>query len=848
MYQPKSLMDKAQVNLTDTSGAIAAARNKLPPDVRSTGVTAGRPVDMHMFPWLLPVSVAVVMVIFLICSFFHHHRRFLQQRRHASRHYLHEYRRVAGPIFSLAATLSATPGGGGGEQDDQPTSILTASALTKRLRRCYSWSPRIFKTKHHAGLRNNPSGLSASKKTSQLLDSRNSLGSIVQGLAPSSHKSPEDPAFPARVLEEIQALQKTTGLSEEKLNAELYAIAHWASLSQSSRRKSRSLVVTTSSGALATDHRQSEPDVTSLDHNTSQEVKIDIEMPPRSPDGKSVNSKPDLNISDVHATQTSGPEFLNENYTNPQFSPQDARDSVLYPPTPEADGSTKPDSTNADMVPTIQITPTTDEAYTNSNTSFYRAAPWHTDVTEENNNDAISCKIKGHTRDLEPSAHIIIPGVPAHDPHQIYITNTQDQIPGNAIHNQVYKPKRHDKVSRHDPIPSNIVLKQSSKLTRHESLKRHNFTSNTRKATNCYQPATNLSEGNFVFPEPDSSKSPTVACPVTVLKSLCEVYRVVRALRNIFAPELREPGPAALGIDTETESKSKEKIYLNTADHKLPGPRSVDKGLRKWNGYENKQVNSTFDVSEHKNRYGTGNPQNFKDTTPATDLNTFKTLCSNCAAIKEILVSLEQSNLYNIEQFLAQTLTQLQPHSDDGSLTSTFTTPSTTTETSTPATKRERAAKASSHTRYTEESIAIEIPFLAGRRRAASESSTLPECQPLLCDRDSIIINDSCEIYSNGIKQCCSEKKNIPQRGRNIQESPDSDDSVFLDSCPPTRHELDRKEPAKTEKDLIGYRKDPMKEVKEWIGYQSLPDSPKSYDSVDGYMDNSLTSLHESVV
>ncbi|XP_005107936.1 uncharacterized protein LOC101845270 [Aplysia californica] len=102
-------------------------------------------------PWLFPVTMAVSMTTFLVISFALHHRRFLLKRRRLYQHhcYLLRHHRVAGPVSISMASLVHHFG------NTIPPNVVVEQPKklwgSKKLRRCYSWSPRIFKPKEDGG-------------------------------------------------------------------------------------------------------------------------------------------------------------------------------------------------------------------------------------------------------------------------------------------------------------------------------------------------------------------------------------------------------------------------------------------------------------------------------------------------------------------------------------------------------------------------------------------------------------------------------------------------------------------------------------------------------------------------
>ncbi|KAK3769389.1 hypothetical protein RRG08_029017 [Elysia crispata] len=790
-------MDKPQTNTTGNRNTAAISRRA--PDVRATGVASGQPVDMRMFPWLLPVSVAVIMVVFLVCSFFHHHRRFLQQRRHASRYFIHEYRRVAGPIFSLAATLNATPDDQGtgisGEQDDQPTSILTTNALTKRLRRCYSWSPRIFKTKHLPGLRNNP-GLSAMRKCAQM-NSRNSLGSIVQGLVPSSPKSPDDPMFQAKVLEEIQALQKTTGVSEEKLNAQIYALAHWASLSQSTRRKSRSLVVTTSTGALATDHGHSEPDVTRIVHPGKDDGKNTAAMPFLSEKG--VGTTPNNFVSAVNAPQTITPEFLEKHHSDDGHSCRKMKEPLLFSgiqmvkSNGRAEYSQYPTSETThrgpDTVPTIQITPTADEASAESKTTFYTPA----NTSQESAKQALSLTAHGSNKDwVFPIYHDVNTNIPL-APVQTSCVLRASETGNKEGHN-----------------PYCAAQDQYSVTTNTDRFNRQT-SSVADKEEDPFQNLLSFSDKNLTSSENRNSDT-MVPCPTAVLKDMFEICRVVRALQDILLLKSDQRKPT----HTST-SKEMGGVHEGNSRH-IKETTMVPK---KSSEMDSSSIKKFTDRSQIRN------PRDYLRINPSSDKNPEhdQNSCFHCEAVKELVESLENTNFHNIQRFLFQATPN--PPSDSKEIRANSLSAPSCEETSSLPKQGNTGGKQAPRS-YADDSF--EVPLLLSRRRAASESSALPECQPLLAEKDNIITENVFENSCHG-----REYYNRQNYSRSaVIDIQDNFDAEILNTPRALRSKLEREKPNGEEEDLIGC--------------QSLPDSPKSCDSLGGYKDSSLTSLHESMV
>ncbi|RUS87597.1 hypothetical protein EGW08_004642 [Elysia chlorotica] len=826
MYEPGLSMDEAQTNATwstDTP-AISAAKSV----VRAAGVTSSQSVDMRMFPWLLPVSVAVVMVIFLVCSFWHHHRRFLQQRRHASRYIIHEYRRVAGPIFSLAATLNdatttsdgkGTCGDGGGEQDDQPTSILTPNALTKRLRRCYSWSPRIFKTKHLHGPRNtgnNSAGLSAVKKCAHELNSRNSLGSTGHGLVPASPRSPGDPSLPTWVLQEIQALQKTSGLSEEKLNHQLSALAHWATFSQSTRRKSRSLVVTTSTGALATDQGCSEPDVTRLGRGGNQAGSAtggDTDQAFVVENG--IRSTHNKILSEVNVPQTVGQEYSDKNHPNEShgfdhktineqrvlfpgipLGKSNARMNFFQYPVDETSRCGREHSASTDTVPTIQITPTTEEAGAEWNTSVYTS----TGMSDKNNTPALCLDVNTGTYDLIPPAYhegsMRIPVAPV-QPLGMSRHRETAINPFLVTQNQFSAQLNSD---RSNTRPFNVVDREKDSLDMQEDESKTN--SNALQQEN--------SDTVGVYSKP-------------ILKDLFEIYRVVRALRETLLPRSNHLDSESTDIGETNDGNTWHGVEVSMIANKAiysAGLSSFkdDTEMQAQSHNDCDGVNSSFDVadSEGVSKLKRNNISRNSDRHRKSNID--QNSCSRCTAVKEILISLGNLNLHNIEQFLLQAMVKPTSGGVEANGPS-FSTLQPRDNSSLP-TQRDHGDDS------------YETPLLLNRRRAASDSSTIPESHPLLSYKDgdgtfyTSVFENTCRV------KCRYEWPNNDHS--NVTNIQDSLNTAIMDTTPALSRTIERKEPSGQEDDVIGYR--------------SLSDSPKSCDSVRDYMDSSLSSLYESLV
>ena len=832
----KALMDITHANTIGKRMPSTVQRPQL--DLKPTGVAPDQPGDIRMIPWVLPVSVAVVMVIVLMCSFCHHHRRFLQQRRHASRHYLYEYRRVAGPIFSLAATMEDTSDGpatcGSGEQDDRPTSILTASALTKRLRRCYSWSPRIFKTKHMLGLRSGI-GTAAMKKNAKH-DSQNSLGSNAHALSPTSPMPLVDLKFPAKVLEEIQDLQRKKGLSEEKLNVQLSALARWASASQFIRRK-RSLVVTTSSGALVTDHGQSEPDVTSL-YLGQQNNGAVTGVNSKSVDKMGLDfAQNNHGVSDEkHMMQANIPDYLASSGINNSlqcFYRRNTKESVLCSSIPETDSSARTDGllrhingmmyqgkdpmNDADLLRTIQITPTTYEASRDIDSAFNTSPSWAVTGQQMTQGDLSSRHDVNNEWKWPSPPRLLLKPMESSPQSSCQFQLLQSAVATGEVHMSTHFPE-YGVQTNYSPKTKDTAFKDLKDIAK------------DGKTYMC-DPMRDHTISN-ISPQELSRPSPMVKVPTAILNSMYEMYHVLMMLHDfpVLEPDQRMAGKETIGLSEERRHPRLGMDVLQSAVLTLKSHDLQNKLIKReiLNQHDHKTI-ADFNVPLDDACCGTPLGQDSKDPGQQVKPEPNQLLCPHCVATKKILGRVEKSKLQSVEQFLAKAMAKLLDHSSntcdiDPCMSATI----STTRPPRPCDQELLLTPAN----YSYNSR--ETPLLLGRRRAATETSTMTVHQSLLPDRDSTIPNStSCEASSQGPKQC-KDLNNINHRA--ITDEFDKQDAVssISGNSPILRHRNERKQSREEERELVGC--------------QSLPDSPNSWDTIIAYMDSSLTSLHETVV
>ncbi|GFN99729.1 hypothetical protein PoB_002623500 [Plakobranchus ocellatus] len=603
MYQSKPPMEDITANFTEIQ-SDASKMAEL--SIKTISITSGRTVGMRMFPWLLPVSVAVAMVIFLACSFSHHHKRFLQQRRHASRHYLHEYRRVAGPIFSLAATLSATPDAAtshDGKDTDQAISFPSARAFTKRLRRCYSWSPRIFKNKHMSTLRN---GVGSTAIRKHFVESGDS-GSSTHAQVSASHVLLDDPKLPEKIVEEIK---KLTGASQEKLNAEVYALAHWASLSRSNRGRSRSLVVTTSSGALATGAAQCEKDGASTD-----EILVDVSMnSTHQTHFPSVSNDLCLEPPAAYLNPTMHAMKNQENDKGLIWSnDQEGKFPLLHVMEADRGAGGYPDyalkKINSKKIPVIQITPSVDKLSgkfmeANADTAWSRKA---TDIpcgSAFSLNNISDRNVPSGSYLLQPSPTLM---------------QEPNQCTGSLLENATGQRN----IYRSD----NCFLTNLSRGIENEDSVCEAMRFCHRQSSRDVQ-ENRQSDDNVFIPE-RSPWTAHVPCSSVTLNSICQLHHLIKTLLQFWIPS------------ADKNNSSQFERNTKNASHILDEADTSTQCL---------QGNHRFQTFVPQNRIESMNPFRVSDT--------LQDSCQRCAAISGIFATFERSDFDNIEAFVTRALVQ----------------------------------------------------------------------------------------------------------------------------------------------------------------------------------------------